>query len=214
MNVKAVSDLIGISPASLRRWTGEYAEFLSPGATPPLGDDRRLNEHDIRVLHYIGASREAGMAHDKIKQQLIDWQRDGWTELPHIPDEWTSPPQDGRIAVSEAREESSALATVAAQQVVIQTLREQLETASDRAEKLQQDLDHLQATQRATESEVNALRVDLERARGEVAALQARLSAYTLTGERPIPLALIILVTALAAVVIVLIVFVVARVLL
>jgi DNA-binding transcriptional MerR regulator len=213
MNVSSVADLVGTSPDSLRRWTREYAAFLSPGATPPRGDERRLNEHDLRVLHFIGAARDAGTAHDKIREQLAALQKDGWAELPPLPEAWIQPPQDGRIAVSEAREESQHLAEIAAQQIVIQTLREQLQDAQGRAETLQRRVSELEGSDRTAQAEISDLRVQLEKARGEVAALQARLSGYTFTGDHPIPLALIIAVTALAVVIVVLVVFVAARLL-
>lgn len=213
MNVSSAARLVGTSPDSLRRWCEEYAAFLSPSATPPKGVERDFNTHDLRILNYISAQRKAHALHDAIKDQLAAMQRDRWAELPPVPDDWQDGPADGRIAVSDAAQHSQHLAEIAAQGIVIAQLRESLQNATERAERAERELSHLQASERATEGEKHALEVELATARGEITTLQARLSAYALTGDRPLPLAVIVLVTALAAVVIVLVVFAVARLL-
>ncbi len=211
MNVSSVARLVGTSPDSLRRWCEEYAPYLSPSAVPPKGTERDFNTHDIRILNYIGAQRKAHALHDEIREQLVTMQRDGWAGLPPLPAEWDEPPADGRIAVSDAGQHAQHLAEIAAQGIVIAQLRESLQDATGRAERLEHELHHVQASERATEAEKHDLAIELERARGEVATLQARLSGYALTGDRPLPLAVIILVTALAAVAVVLLVLVVVR---
>jgi DNA-binding transcriptional MerR regulator len=211
MNVSSVARLVGTSPDSLRRWCEEYAAFLSPSAVPPKGTERDFNTHDIRILNYIGAQRKAHALHDEIREQLVTMQRDGWAGLPPMPEEWQDGPADGRIAVSEAAQHSQHLAEIAAQGIVIAQLREALQDATGRAERAERELSHLQASERATAGEKHELALELERARGEVATLQARLSAYALTGDRPLPLAVIILVTALAVAAVVVVLLVVVR---
>jgi hypothetical protein len=58
---------------------------------------------------------------------------------------------------------------------------------------------------------VHSLEVELERVRGEVSALQARLASYSLTGDRPIPLVILLAITALAVTVLVIVLLVVVR---
>lgn len=206
MNVKAVGRLIGASSDTVRRWTSEYSEFLSTAAVPGFGRERKYSQHDIRVLAYISAARELGRSLDEIREELVGLQKGGWADLPPSPPEWNTPEQDGRIAVVDAREESQAIATVAAQQVIIQTLREQLQEAQDRAENLQRRVDNLETSSNTTQAEVSELRVQLAEARGQVETLKARLGAYHLGGDKPIsPLALIGLVALVTVAVVILI---------
>lgn len=209
--MSSVARLVGTSPDSLRRWCEEYAAFLSPSAVPPKGTERDFNTHDICILNYIGAQRKAHALHDEIREQLVTMQRDGWAGLPPLPEEWQDGPADGRIAVSEAAQHSQHLAEIAAQGIVIAQLRESLQGATERAERAERELSHLQASERATEAEKHELALELERARGEVSTLQARLAAYSITGDKPVSLPVLVAVTALAAVAVVLVVLVVVR---
>ncbi len=216
MNTKEVADLIGTTPDTLRRWASQdYTAFLSPGATPPKGDDRRFNEHDLRVLNYVSTSRDTGMPHDKIRATLTDMRSDGWKDLGPIPDEWTKPPADGRIAMSEAGEQAQQIARITALEMQVVNLRERLDEALERAEKAERELENLRAMQNTTDAQMHTAELELERAKGQVSALEARLSAYAITGgDNPIPVAVIVVVTALVAVAVVILVFVVARLLL
>ena len=94
-------------------------------------------------------------------------------------------------------------------------MRDRLEEALERAEKAERELDNLRSTQSATDAQMHTAELELERAKGQVAGLEARLSAYAITsGDNLIPVAAIVVVTALAAVAVVVLVFVVARLLL
>jgi DNA-binding transcriptional MerR regulator len=215
MNTATIARLIDVSPDTVRRWCDTrdyYGAFLSSGATPGDGFEREFNRHDLRVLHYVATGRSVSKTpHDQIKSALTVMRSNDYAELPDVPDQWIASPQDGRIAVNEASEQASQLAELTALQIINQTLRERLVEAAERAESLQRELNHLKATQSATESQVHSLEVELERVRGEVSALQARLASYSLTGDRPIPLVILLAITALAVTVLVIVLLVVVR---
>ena len=132
-----------------------------------------------------------------------------------MPAEWGRSDQDGRIAVNEASENASQLAELTALQVINQTLRERFTEATERAETLQRDLDHLRSTQNATENQLHSVELELEKARGEVSTLKTQVESFTFAygmgRDRPLPLAAIILVTALIVAALVIVLLVVVR---
>ena len=217
MNTATVARLIDVSGDSVRRFCGSdfYAAYLSPGATPPEGVERRFNTHDLKVLNYVSIQRGQGIPHDQIKAALAAMQKEGYATLPDVPSEWGRSDQDGLIAVNEASDQASQLAELTALQVINQTLRERFTEATDRAEKLQRDLDHLRSTQSAAESQLHSVELELEKARGEVSTLKTQVESFTFAygmgREKPLPLAAIILVTALIVAVLVIVLLVVVR---
>lgn len=56
-----VQALFGISSETVRSWTEEFAEYLSPTATPGTGKHRVFTDEDLRVFAYISSARSAGM---------------------------------------------------------------------------------------------------------------------------------------------------------
>jgi DNA-binding transcriptional MerR regulator len=161
--------------------------------------------HDLKVFNYIATARSSGDSHEKVKEALARMQADGYTDLPDIPDHWTIPPQDGRIALSDATGYAQEVAQLAALQVQVQTLRERLEESQERAETLQRELDHLRATHGVAESQLHGVELDLERAKADIARLEGEMRQYTFgVAEKPINVGLIILVAVSITVVIVL----------
>ena len=213
MNTATIARLIDVSGDTVRRWcaSDEYGAYLSPGATPPANVERAFNAHDLKILNYVATQRAGGIQHDQIKAALSKMQTDNYEALPDVPQQWKTVDQSGMIAVNEASEQASQLAELGALQVVVQGLRERLSEVTERAETLQRELDHLKATDQTSQTQIHSLELELNTARGEVEALKARLSTYSLTGDRPIPLVVLVGVTALAVLLAVLITLVVVR---
>lgn len=60
-----------ISPATLRRWSDEFADFLSSGADSAKGKShRRYTEGDIATLAVIKELMSNGLTYDQVRQQL------------------------------------------------------------------------------------------------------------------------------------------------
>ncbi len=206
MKPTEVARIVGVSVDTVKRWLSTYPEVFSPGAIPPSGRQRVLNEHDLRVLMMIVALRDAGQSGEEVATSLKVAQDDNWRDLPPLPvGVGESIPTD--LAAGRAAEmvESAVLARE------LQLVRQQLLEATERAEKVEDELEAMRTERRGTEAAQHALELELERARGEISTLQARLSAYTLGGEKPISVALIIAATAIVVVLLVVLVFVVAR---
>jgi DNA-binding transcriptional MerR regulator len=224
MQPNDIARLMGITSNTIRRWTTEFYKYLTPQASPPKGKPRIYGEHDQRVFHFIKAARDKNKPLETIQAQLETMHADNWRGLPDIPAEWRE--QSETMPVSLAASKAYDFAQIAVLQRDLEHTRAELETAQNALEAAQKrviDLENdnarLRASQSVTDSEfqaqLHAAQLEAEKQRGEVEALKARLSAYAITGgDKPIPVAVIVAVTALLAVAVVVLVFVVARVLL
>ena len=47
----------GIPPSTLRLWAKVYNEFMSPGANPPPGEERRFTAADVEVMRAVAQLR-------------------------------------------------------------------------------------------------------------------------------------------------------------
>ncbi len=201
MNLADLARLLQLDGSTLRRWTALYAEFLSPGAAPPKGKARALADHDLKVLRYIATMRDSGQDQIAIADRLKAMQADGWHDLPGLPAEWggvgKSVPMD--LAASRASE----MAQVAVLQSELQHARMALEASQNRVKELE-----------VLVQENHALQLDLERARADVRALEARLEGYqALLGDRPRNLVLIVLAALVLGAILVALAFTLSRVL-
>lgn len=68
--VSQAAQQLGVSPSTVRRLCGEYADHLSPGASPSAGSYRRLSQADLQTLSEVIRMRNEGLLADTIKEQL------------------------------------------------------------------------------------------------------------------------------------------------
>jgi DNA-binding transcriptional MerR regulator len=213
MNTTRFCALAHITHSTLRNWTATFAPFLSPQATPAKGKTRSLTDHDLRVLYLVSMLRDTGLGIADISLRLKDLQRDDWVGLPDLPAEWADPGESVSlgVAVSKAHD----VAQIAVLQRDLEYTRAELQTALERADWLDQELTTLKADKAADVARLHALELELGQARGEVDTLRAELRAFTLAygmgRDHPLPLAVVVGVTALVAVAVVLISLVVLR---
>jgi len=220
METKELADLLHVVPNTVRRWCDEYHEFLTPTAHPPKGKNRVLTLHDARVLHYVASARTIGQAPETVRARLVAMQNADWQGLPDVPPEWEHPEETMTVAIAAERAYDVARIAVIQKELehvqqALQHATERAETAEGRVSVLETELTALQVTERATRAELqaqlHAAQLELRTARGEVTTLQARLQSYALTGERPLSVAAIILVSALAVAVLVIVLLIVVR---
>jgi DNA-binding transcriptional MerR regulator len=214
MNTKQVADLLGVQPNTVRRLAAEFHRYLSGSAHPPKGEVRIFTESDLRTLHYIQAERDLGRPYETIHAHLAAMEAAAWADLPDIPPEWKLPREVVPLVEAAARAHESTMLAVLQRDLEHATVRAEL--AESRVIALESDIAAQRALQTVTEGELrgqlHAAQLDLSHARGQVAELQARLSAYAITGgDKPIPIALIVLVTASAVAVLVIVLLIVVR---
>ncbi len=234
MNPAELAKLIDVSGDTLRRWTKEYRDFLSPSATPPKGQPRSMTEHDQRVLLMVSTLRTAGQDREAIIETLRREQENDWAGLPPIPEDWQSPAIRADVAASRANE----LATVASLQTQLQHVTRALEEAQPRVAALEQSLEEAAERERQIRDEsvtreralnehaaeidrqrqalqINLLeaKTDVTRLEGDLKAQVARLEAYSFGRERPIHIVYIVAGAVVFGALLVAIIFVVASLL-
>ena len=67
---QAASEL-NVSANTLKRWTKDFAQFLSPAPTGGDGASRRFVEEDVIVLHRIKEQLSAGLSTEEVVEQLF-----------------------------------------------------------------------------------------------------------------------------------------------
>jgi DNA-binding transcriptional MerR regulator len=79
----------GVSPQTVRGWCDTFKEFLSPSATPPMGETRILTLEDLEALALVAKMRQSLSATDSIKAALAAGER---VEIEEEPGEDFYPP--------------------------------------------------------------------------------------------------------------------------
>jgi DNA-binding transcriptional MerR regulator len=70
---QVVARELEVSPATLRRWSDEFADYLSSGADSAQGrSHRRYSEQDIATLTIVKELMNNGMTYEQVRQQLAD----------------------------------------------------------------------------------------------------------------------------------------------
>jgi transposase-like protein len=80
---------IGIPPNTLRAWCKTYGEFLSPGATPGQGEERRLTPGDVETLKAVSQLRANDIPPEDIIARLRENPSVATTALPPSPESST-----------------------------------------------------------------------------------------------------------------------------
>jgi DNA-binding transcriptional MerR regulator len=85
---KQTADAAGTSSSSIRNYTRAWAEFLSPGANPPAGEQRQYTPEDVAVMATIAALRSRMATAEQIRDALESGER---LELPPEPEPEEAP---------------------------------------------------------------------------------------------------------------------------
>ncbi len=68
--LQQVSTELNVSANTLKRWTKDFAQFLSPSPVSSDGAARRFNDDDVIVLHGIKDQLAAGVSTEEVVEQL------------------------------------------------------------------------------------------------------------------------------------------------
>lgn len=142
---------LGVSDPLIRKWSGQYAEFLSRrSGRPKPGQDRDFDDSDVLVMATVAHLRNEGLSHDQITQQLADrWRVES---VPPLPD-----PE-----VEEARRRVDLVPA------------DRLARALDRIDQLQGDITRLIAERDRALQDATDTRDKLADLREELGAARAR----------------------------------------
>ena len=68
-----VAARLEISPSTLRRWSNEFSEFLSPQASSPEAKGKhRYSDEDLATFITIKGLMTEGLTYDQVRQRLSD----------------------------------------------------------------------------------------------------------------------------------------------
>ena len=83
-STKHVELLYGVSHETVRRWTDEFAEYLSHSANPGKGRHRNFNDADMQVLALVADYKSRGVLFEEIHAALKNGQRGNGRALPPV----------------------------------------------------------------------------------------------------------------------------------
>jgi DNA-binding transcriptional MerR regulator len=159
---KDVCEAFDISRQTVRIWTAEFAEYLSPSATPEKGQQRNFSDEDMAVFALVHEVKQRGGTYENAHVQLKSGQRG---ELPtqHLPvqaePEMHLSTLRAQITRLNNRLESAVIErdelriTAAQEKALRQRADEQLREAQNKIDELNQEIGMLKARLMATSAE-------------------------------------------------------------
>lgn len=72
---KHVTDLFLVSHETVKNWSQEFADYLSPSATPPAGTKRVFTDDDLRVFSLVSDYKKRGLTYSDAQVALKSGQR-------------------------------------------------------------------------------------------------------------------------------------------
>ncbi|MEZ4667825.1 MAG: MerR family transcriptional regulator [Anaerolineae bacterium] len=154
---KDVCDIFGISRQTVRIWTAEFSEYLSPSATPEKGQQRNFSDADMAVFALVHEVKDRGGTYDNAHLQLKTGQRG---ELPQ-----------SRLSVQV--ESDTQLASLRGQ---ITKLTSQLETALQERNELRLTAAQEKALRERADEQLVKAQQKIDDLNQEIGMLKARLS--------------------------------------
>jgi len=76
--VTGLSNALGVTPATIRRWSGEFSDYLSRHASPPRGETRVFSDDDAAVLALVAEMRRVNIDLETITAALAAGERGHW----------------------------------------------------------------------------------------------------------------------------------------
>lgn len=104
-SVSQMARAINRTPPTVRAWTKEFGDFLSPTANPPRGEERQFTEEDAAVLRTVATMRDQGIEYADIIGALDRGERLEPVDAPPV----DAPPSGKGAAADMARSFETAL---------------------------------------------------------------------------------------------------------
>lgn len=142
-----------VSRQTISAWCIEFAEYLSPTATPPGNTHRQLTDDDLRVLTLVSEMSRAGRPFAEIHLALRSGQRGDLPEIHNgavIPVDTT-----GQLSLFRAR--------VMDLEMKIENLQKERDEAVGRAKELRDQYEKLMAEMRDLYREMGRLEAQIPR---------------------------------------------------
>lgn len=161
-----ICTLYNVAPETARIWAMEFAEYLSPTATPGKNKHRLFTEEDMRVFSLVAEHKTRGMTFGDIHAAL---------KMGQLGDPPSLPAEEVQAIVANDRERQLSAeneylqrALVKAQEELKQVtvLREELQQTKDKNIRLETQLEMIREQQARLEQNVKELSHELGREYG------------------------------------------------
>ena len=96
MKPHQVAHILDIGVSTVRAWSSQFAEFMSPSAQGGDGRYRDFTDHDVRVLHLINTMKRRSIPPEELHMSLSRLQADDWRDLPYLSE---APPTSAAVPV-------------------------------------------------------------------------------------------------------------------
>jgi DNA-binding transcriptional MerR regulator len=162
MKPTGVAQLLGVSPSTIRRWSGIYSRYLSMDAAGGGGRARLFQPRDVAILAYVKDQLARAATEDEVAMGLEALQDADWEGLPPVE--------------TEAPDEDEPMQQLAMFQLELMVRARQEEVARLEGELTTARGDIAQERGRIQElhTELAAARQELGVAQGRLAALEER----------------------------------------
>jgi len=152
-SVHQTAKKVAVSPNTIRTYSKDFSQFLSPGATPGRMKERRFSDEDIAVFITVKTLRARRQPADGILDALLKGERYEPADSPQeAPDRPQKPSKANRASDSN---QDRALAT-------LELMEQFAKPWKDRTAELEIKLDEVQDARRLAEVEAAQLRGRLE----------------------------------------------------
>ena len=149
---KQVGDSLNLSSTTIRNYSRQWSDYLSPAANPPTGQPRIYSEDDLAVIATVAALREGQATTGQIRAALDAGQR----LEPMRPVE--EPTHAGQAADHDQQAADQARAAVNAAEKAIAIYQDRVTAVEARNQELTDRLISAEARAAAAERELEILR--------------------------------------------------------
>jgi DNA-binding transcriptional MerR regulator len=164
--------LYKVTAETIRSWTEEFSEYLSPTANPGKGRHRVFSDEDMQVFAYIQERKRQGAVFEQIHAELANGNRGNIPPLP---------PDEIQVLVSDQQEKRLGL-QVENLQLALNRLKQQYDDALVRAneageikEKYIQIQTELNIIKRIDDARIEELSDELSKARQKIEELSEKI---------------------------------------
>ncbi|GAB4575815.1 MAG: hypothetical protein Kow0077_29170 [Anaerolineae bacterium] len=164
MKTGELATWLGVSPSSIKTWSREFSDYLSPAARGGDNRSRRyFDEQDARILALVAELRTKNTPLEDIHATLAAMQAKQWVDLPAMPG---APPGLVQQPVVTQSEAQNALIQQR------QALTREIALLSDRVNVLQEELEEERAAHGETRQALANTRTELGLLQGKLEVLE------------------------------------------
>lgn len=147
ISIAKVARALDTTRSTIRNWAREFADYLSPTANPPAGQERKFTDQDGQVFALVAAMRQNNAGYETIHAALSSGERGLW-------------PPPGITEDEDESEDTPGSALVTQLTIKLGHLEGQLEATGEERDHLRNQLEEAQNARLS--AEIRAVRAETE----------------------------------------------------